>query len=714
MQRKTTFRKFGRSYQLEVTRAEDLTEVLQTDEALWATTSAAVDMVRADPDFLSYLDTDSNRRIMCFEVKTAVRWLLNVLTDLSGITTGADILRIDAISTRSDEARQIADTAAKILDLLAADDRDRVSLDQIRLAKKRIEMTPVSETGVVLPAATDDIKVRKFICDVLDTVGGLPHPGGSMGIDESKLNEFLGHARAYLDWRKQATIPDGQEASPIMPLGAETVGGFALLESLRAKIDQYFAQCKLLAFDRQLARLLGERKEPEGTVDLTDTEAIHTYLLRAPLSSPHARPTLSLDQDLNPRYVDAMMDFRDTVLNRLLDEEMTVLSEEAWDRITAQFAGYENWLRNKRGAPVEKLGETLLQEYLEPTYAGAVCSLIAEGTTTRSLLNKVRSVEKLLLYQMWMIRFVNNFVSFPYLFDEATRAMFEMGTLVLDSRRFKLSVRVENRAQHIGTAAMGNMFVVYAEVLQPSGQKYEVAVPVTAGRRGNLYVGKRGIFQDVAGSELNAQIVHIIENPIAIVEAVRAPFKRVTDLLAKKIEEMTAAAQARLDTVVKSSIPDTVVPAGGSAPAAPPTQQPVAAPEGIRSLGNMLVGGSIAIAALGSATAFITKTLAGLRWYSILIALAAAILAVLLPATILAFVKLRKRDLSSILEASGWAVNTRMRITFRQGRFFTLQPRVPGISRWKTWIRYVVLFAGGAVFGVAGWLLIRALVAGRR
>jgi len=91
----------------------------------------------------------------------------------------------------------------------------------------------------------------------------------------------------------------------------------------------------------------------------------------------------------------------------------------------------------------------------------------------------------------------------------------------------------------------------------------------------------------------------------------------------------------------------------------------------------MLMGAGVAVAALGSATAYIAKTLAETSWLAILMGVLGAILLVLIPTAIIAFFKLRRRDLSAIREGSGWAVNTRMRLTSKQGRFFTERPPCP-------------------------------------
>lgn len=54
---------------------------------------------------------------------------------------------------------------------------------------------------------------------------------------------------------------------------------------------------------------------------------------------------------------------------------------------------------------------------------------------------------------------------------------------------------------------------------------------------------------------------------------------------------------------------------------------------------------------------------------------------ILLPGIFAGFAKIRKRDMSGLLEASGWAVNVRMRINRTMGRLFTHTPDLPKDAR---------------------------------
>ena len=221
--------------------------------------------------------------------------------------------------------------------------------------------------------------------------------------------------------------------------------------------------------------------------------------------------------------------------------------------------------------------------------------------------------------------------------------------------------------------------------------KYEVAVPVTHHGRGNLVVGKRGLFVECDDSEHDARVAQIIEDPISIGEAICAPFKRVGRLMTGKIEALTADAEKTLDKTVTKG-----------APAAAPAKQPK--PAG-GSAGSLLMGGGVAVAALGSSLAYITNTFAGPNIWKLFVGIGGAVVAVMLPTVILAIVKLRRRDLSALLEGSGWAVNARMRLTRRQARFFAEKPPYPedarGIRRWTRWVVLTVILI--VIAGALAW-----------
>ena len=689
--RKQTFRRYGRSYHLRIETAADLQNILELDEAHWVATNAPVRTINCDEVFLKLLDSDGNGRITCQEVKEAIGWLGHVLKDQGGVAEGSSNLRLSAINTATGAGLNIHGSAEKILVRLGACEKDEVTLEQVRQIKAQVESMPISEAGVVLPQATEDAEIKDFLADVIAATGGTPHPSGTVGVGAAGLEQFLADAAACLHWREQGAIPAGGEKTEIMPFGCDTAGAFGILESLRAKLDQYFAQCEALAVDERFVQRMGWTETELQGIDFDDPSVIEDVLKKSPLAKASCSRLLSLVDPVNPYYADNLESFRRDVVPLVLDDFGDSLSAVQWNEIKAVFAAHHGWVQAKPAPALERLGAEKLRTYLDHRYAATVRDLIAESAQTAFILDNIRMLEKLILYQAFMADWANNFVSFPRLYDPGSRAMFEMGSLVMDGRKFNLAVRVENRVEHAKLAKTSNIFVLYVEILPPdAAKKYEVALPVTSGGKGNLCIGKRGVFSDLSGKEYDAQAVHIIENPISYGEALLSPFQRIGRLLTGKIESITTEAEKKLDAKVTAT-------SSASTPAADQRTGMLT--------GGLLIGGGVAVAALSSAAAYIAKTLDGISPLKVIAGVLGAVLIVLLPISIVAFLKLRRRDLSAILEGSGWGVNSRMRLTRKQGRFFTERPKYPrgakGMGGFVWLVILIVVLIIATIGGVA-------------
>lgn len=692
------FNRYGRTYQLSIRSANDLAHVVDLDEAHWVATGTATSAIHLDPAFEGYLDTDSNGRIMCFEIKDAILWLLNHLSDRSDIDARSTTLRLAALDINHDSGANLLRSAQTILRQLNTDSMDTISLEQVRTMKAATEQTPVSAAGVVIPDATDDPALRQFITDIISTLGGTDHPCGKPGVTREHLTAFVAAAREFLDWHARCSLTQTAEAHASTATGTITAAMFDVFAALKPHIDCFFAQCDVIGFDARAADLTRPSDEALKAVRLNDTRTIETLLKQSPICEPRAKGNLFLDERANPAFLPQLQKLRSTVLNDILHRDTNVLTHEDWVRVKNHFVEHEAWLDEKQGAAVEKLGKQRLRECLDPSYAAKLNALIEESSATAKELGNIRQVEKLILCQAHILTLVNNFTSFPYLYDPHERAVFEIGTLVIDGRHLTFSVRVEDRKAHRALAQSSNIFVVYAEITpgpdvgtyrgkEETPRPYIIAAPVTYGGKGNLCIGKRGIFEDIHGNEADASVVEIIENPISIVEAMISPFQRLGRMLTGKIEAMATLAEKGFENKAETAV--TQLQTGGSTGGAAPKALPTS---------GLLIGGSVAIAALGSALAFITKTLSELKWHQILVGIAVAILAVMIPVCMVTLMKLRKRDLGAILEGSGWAINARMRLTFKQGRMFTRRPAFPadakGLQR-QSWLGILLALLAG-------------------
>lgn len=669
-----TFTNFGKTLHLRINSATDLQNVLSLNEAHWVATSAPINTLLFDQTFLKLVDTDNDGRINCAELRDAISWLLGNMRDTQGINLADSFLELQAVNTDTDTGKRIHQAATKILSRLKQKQFCTITLDQVQQVRKQIESTPVSEAGVVLPTATDDDKIRQFISDIIATIGGAQHPSGTQGVTDTQLQQFITAANLHIAWKKQEHLDKPTIKTDVMPLGKKTPNSFAAFVAIRDKIEQHFAQCSAVAFNEKLTDRI-TATATLTTTDFSDPLSITQMMRLAPLSTPNADCVLQLDESINHFYTNAIESFTDYVLKPILKKASSnTLTFAQWEKIKQTFAPHETWANSPNGTIVAPLGIDKLNQYLDEEYTQSLRQLISQSKETAIELDNIRLLEKLILFQTNIIRFANNFVSSPDLYDPLRRAAFEVGSAVLDGRRFNFAVIVDNLAQHSAIAQSSNIFVMYLQLVRAdSNDEKIVAVPVTSGGKGNLHINKRGIFEDIQGLQWHAKIIQIIDNPVSLGEAVISPFKRIGKTLTGKIESITTSAEKTFDQ--KTQYAMTSVQAASTQPTTSIPSTPNNAFDG-----TMLMGGGVAIAAIMSALTYVGNIVTT-NPYAVLLGIGGAILAVILPITILAFIKLRQRDLSAILEGTGWAINARMKLTIRQAHFFTEKPHYPTNAR---------------------------------
>ncbi|MFW5870433.1 MAG: hypothetical protein ACOCVL_02085, partial [Candidatus Sumerlaeota bacterium] len=436
---------------------------------------------------------------------------------------------------------------------------------------------------------------------------------------------------------------------------------------------------------------------------IDDTASVDAYLRKTPVAPVNPEGLLKFNEKLNPRYEDALEKLRDKVLKRVLgNSDVKQINREEWLQVLSIFAPYRQWLESKpETGGLEKLGTQKLRELLASDALGEVRQLAEADRAVAEELREVRSVEKAILFQHWMLRFVNSFVSFSSLYDPDNRALFEMGTLIIDGRELTFTVKVTNRAAHKALAQNSNMFIIYAEITGQKGsdaeeEKFEIVAAITSGDSIGFEKEKRGVFFTVDGREWDARIVDSVQNPVSLREALKAPFLKIGLFLGQQAEKFSKAQEAKIESAV-------------------------AAPQQSTAARDMILAGSLGIAALGSSFAYITKAVSDITLLHVLTVLLGILIIICGPSLIIGWLRLRRRDLTILLEASGWATNIRMQVSGLLGRLFTQRPEIPksaakrrfeqtrtfagrlGIHRIE-WINVVFLVLLGALL-IEGWVI---------
>ncbi len=665
------FQKLGGSYQLLLESADDLENVFAYDEANWMATSVPCETLTCDQVLLKLMDYDNNGRIRTDEIRTAVKWMLGLLKNREGLNQGSDNLILAAINTDNDNGLAIRKAAERILSNIGQSDAGQISLKQIRNRKEFMAGSLSNGDGIISPKALDESQsdLRELVEDILKTVGYAEDAGGSPGVNGELLKKFLSQGRNHLVWLEQGQIPGGQQQTDVMIWGADTKKAYQAITAVREKLDQFFALCAVCAVDDRALRACHLSEDDLAALQTNKEEEILASLASQPIARPNAHGELDLSGAVNPVFSEQLDSLHKNVLLRELGRSgAKKLSAQNWKRIQKLFEIHGQWQEADAGETVAKLGPEKLQGYLNGSLPTQLQQLIDQDLSTAPELRAIDDLEKLVLYQHWLLRLVNNCVSFPDFYNPETRSLVEMGTLILDGRHFTLNTLVCSRAQHKKVAANSHICLLYVEVSRRGSDKsFEVATAVTSGTTTSLCVGKPGIFFSIDGTEWDAIVVDVLHNPVSVIEAMKDPFRKLTDFIGMQWEKIT-----------KSFYKDTEDKLGKGMDSAKKSMSTPLPPQSkTKAAGNtrnLLMGGGIAFAGLGWAASSMARTISSLGFFGILKVIGTVLILILGTTLISALIKLRRRNLSMILEASGWAVNKRMRLTKKIGRLFTFSP----------------------------------------
>ena len=343
---------------------------------------------------------------------------------------------------------------------------------------------------------------------------------------------------------------------------------------------------------------------------------------------------------------------------------------------------------------VECLGIERVRQLLEGDAEAKVSALIAKDKALESEVNAIASVDKLIRYYRDLFTLLNSFVSFRDFYTPGVKAIFQAGTLYLDGRSCQLCLRVDDVDKHASLATLSRAYLAYCECVRKGDaeERMNIVAAFTDGDADNLMVGRNGLFYDRDGRDWHATIIKILEHPISIQEAFWAPYKRIGRIVSEQLEKWAAAREKEIQAKTVEGI---AVGEKGESLAAPPFD--------VAKFAGIFAAIGLAIGAIGTAIAALVTGFLTLSWWQMPVALLAVVLAISGPSMIIAYLKLGRRNLAPILDANGWAVNTRASINTAFGASLTGVIEMPAgwerglqdpyARRKKSWIRYALILA---------------------
>jgi hypothetical protein len=329
----------------------------------------------------------------------------------------------------------------------------------------------------------------------------------------------------------------------------------------------------------------------------------------------------------------------------------------------------------------------------------------AEGANAAALAAaqaQYKPLEKLLLLCRDYVTLLHNFVSFKDFYAKRGKALlgrgasndtpwaiFQAGTLVIDQRACNLCLKVSDMAKHNAQAPDSGMYLIYCNCKHhASGQTMTIVAAMTVGDIRNLKVGKNALFYDRNGRDWEAEVVKIIDNPISIGQAFWSPYRKLGEWVSGLITKSAAEKEKKsfADMTAKLQTP----PAAGQA------AQP--APFDIAKFAGIFAAIGMAVGALGT---FLTSLLSEVGkfaengWWAIPTLIIGILLAISGPSMILAWMKLRKRNLAPLLNANGWAVNADAIVSVLFGNTLTEQAQFPLVKMQDPHAKIKKLGKGG-------------------
>src|SRR3569623_96024 len=531
------FFRVGGFDQVRLESGADLAALGELDQKLWTALACPTKGLEFDARTLALIDSDNDGRIRAPDIIAAARWATANLKNPDDLLRGAPTLPLAAINDEGDEGRQIIVSAKNILANLGKPDADIITLDDTSDTAKIFAQTRFNGSGIVPAESAQDQNTAALITDIIKYLGAVTDRSGKPGIDQDTLDRFFQALHAYADWWAAGEAQPG-----VMPLGEHTAAAYAALAALRPRIDDYFARCRLAAYDSRAALALNRKTEEYAALADRTLSAHAEEFAEFPLAKIEADKPLPLRTGYNPAWAEPLAALRTTVITPLYGADKATLSAAEWEDIKSRFAPYQDWQAKKGGAVVEPLGIARVRELIAGDGRERVAALIAEDRALEPAMNAIVAVERLIRYHRDLYVLLNNFVNFRDFYSRTHKAVFQAGTLYLDGRACELCVRVDDPARHAVLAAQSNAYLVYLDCTRHGkADKLGIVAAVTNGDADQLMVGRNGVFYDRQGQDWDATVVKIIENPIGLRQAAWAPYKRMARMIGEQIEKMAAA-----------------------------------------------------------------------------------------------------------------------------------------------------------------------------
>ena len=662
------FSTFGGVTRVCISTGEDIAHLDELDQKLWTVLSCPASGLEMDPVTLALLDIDCDGKIRVNEVLATVSWLKSRLSDMNVLIGRPAELPLSAINKDSDEGAKIYACAKQILENLGLK-KDAISIADVSDSIAIFSKTRFNGDGIITENSTDDAGLKNIIGECISSLGGLQDRSGEPGVDADRIAAFYKAAADYVAW-KNAGVKE------IFPYGDDTADALAACTALKEKVADFFMRCKLAAFNSDSTAVLDVTVERIGAISSKDLAACTDEIAAYPLAKVNADARLPLT-GINPAWKAVFDKFKALVVDADYPSA-EYLTEEQWNCILSKFDAYTAWCGAKAGTEVEALGYDRLWAILKEDRKAELDELIAEDKALEGEVNEIQTVNKLLHLCRDFYTLLRNYVTFSdfYSTEDTMTSVFQAGRLYIDQRNCDLCIKVTDMGKQGTMAGASGMFLLYCDCTsKKTSAKMTIVAVMTDGDINNLKVGCNAVFYDRAGNDWDAVVTKIVDNPISVRQAFWSPYKKIGNFVETQINKIAAKQDSKVleKATADISAAGTNVAASAAAGTAPAPAQPfdIAKFAGIFAMAGMALG------SIGTFLASLYSTFASLNFLGMIASVAGIILIISGPSMVMSWLRLRKRNLAPILNANGWAVNSKVIVNVRFGQTLTGMAKMP-------------------------------------
>lgn len=656
--------------QVQIDRVEDLRRLDELDPKLWAVLACPTRGLTLDARTLAAIDTDGDGSIRGPELRAAVRWTLERLRDPALLFEPGDALPLAALRDDGPEGVGLTAAAREVLARVGRPDAMALEPADFDDPARLFPADRFNGDGVVTPAlAAHDPALAALIERVLAAAPGGTDRSGVAGVsaaDWQAFREQLAQVRAW-----QANAPTDEATQP---WGERLPQALAAFEAVQAKVEDHFTRCQLAAYDPRAATALSPSEARFGELAPRLLDGALDDVAALPLAQVRPADTLPLNEGLNPAWA-ARMEALVAEGLRPLWGDAPVLTRSQWDGLKNRLATHRAWRAARPASVLVEETPDRLQAWAEGPLPAALDALIARDAQADAGTTAVDTLARLVRLRRDLVTLVRNVVNLSDFFDPERRAIFQIGTLYLDQRSFDLCLQVDDMGRHAALAPLSGIYLVYGQCRRQGEAPMTLVAAVTDGEADDMLApGRNGVFIDHLGRDWGVTLLKVVEAPIGVRQAFWTPYRRAARLVGEQLQKFAAGRDKEVEAGAAQRVAKVESQAMAPAPAGEATKP---APFDIARFAGIFAAIGLALGALGTAAVTLIGSFVALAWWQMPLVLAGLMLLISGPSVLLAWLKLRKRNLGPLLDANGWAVNTRARLNLPFGASLTSVARLP-------------------------------------